>query len=243
MEETGLENMTENTEKEKVLSKEAIVAALNERHSPEKQKLLSAGRVAIAGLGGLGSNVAYALARIGVGHLHLIDFDVVDITNLNRQQYFMEHIGMYKTDALKSLLLKINPYLDIDTDCIKVTEENLTKLFCDDLIVCEAFDNPEAKAMLVNGILEHFPEKKLVSATGMAGYGSSNTIRTQKLMKNFYLCGDRETAPTYGNGLMAPRVAICAAHEANMITDPWRRGCVGRQVRNIRFMPQKKIDK
>ena len=112
MEETGLENMTENIEKEKVLSKEAIVAALNERHSPEKQKLLSAGRVAIAGLGGLGSNVAYALARIGVGHLHLIDFDVVDITNLNRQQYFMEHIGMYKTDALKSLLLKINPYLD-----------------------------------------------------------------------------------------------------------------------------------
>ena len=203
MEETGLENMTENTEKEKVLSKEAIVAALNERHSPEKQKLLSAGRVAIAGLGGLGSNVAYALARIGVGHLHLIDFDVVDITNLNRQQYFM---------------LKINPYLDIDTDCVKVTEENLTKLFCDEPIVCEAFDNPEAKAMLVNGILEHFPEKKLVSATGMAGYGSSNTIRTQKLMKNFYLCGDRETAPTYGNGLMAPRVAICAAHEANMIT-------------------------
>ena len=93
MEETGLENMTENTEKEKVLSKEAIVAALNERHSPEKQKLLSAGRVAIAGLGGLGSNVAYALARIGVGHLHLIDFDVVDITNLNRQQ------GLYRYDV------------------------------------------------------------------------------------------------------------------------------------------------
>ena len=158
------ENMTKNANA-KVLSKEEIMAALNERHSPEKQKHLSAGRVAIAGLGGLGSNVAYALARIGVGHLHLIDFDVVDITNLNRQQYFME-----------------------------------------------------AKAMLVNGILEHFPEKKLVSATGMAGYGSSNTIRTQKLMKNFYLCGDRETAPTYGNGLMAPRVAICAAHEANMIT-------------------------
>ena len=95
------------------LTKEEIMAALNERHSPEKQALLSEGRVAIAGLGGLGSNVAYALARIGVGHLHLIDFDVVDITNLNRQQYFMEHLGMYKTDALKSLLLKINPYLDI----------------------------------------------------------------------------------------------------------------------------------
>ena len=200
------------------LTKEQIMEALNERHSPEKQKLLSAGSVAIAGLGGLGSNVAYALARIGVGHLHLIDFDRVDITNLNRQQYFMEHVGMYKTDALKGLLLKINPDLEIKTDCLKVTEENLTELFKNEPIVCEAFDNPEAKAMLVNGILEYFPEKKLVSATGMAGYGSSNTIRTQRMMKNFYLCGDRVTEPEYGNGLMAPRVAICAAHEANMIT-------------------------
>ena len=200
------------------LTKEEIYTALDERHSPETQKLLSAGNVAIAGLGGLGSNVAYALARIGVGHLHLIDFDVVDITNLNRQQYFMEHIGMYKTDALKSLLLKINPYLDIRTDCVKVTDDNLQELFADATIVCEAFDNPEAKAMLVNGILEHFPEKKLVSATGMAGYGSSNTIITKRIMKNFYLCGDGVTPPTYGHGLMAPRVAICAAHEANMIT-------------------------
>ena len=200
------------------LSKEQILAALNERHSPEKQSLLSSAHVAVAGLGGLGSHVAYALARIGVGYLHLIDFDVVDITNLNRQQYFIRHIGMYKTDALKSLLLDINPYLDIRTDCVKVTEENLETLFQNDPIVCEACDRPEAKAMLVNGILEKFPEKKLVSATGMAGYGSSNTITTKRLMKNFYLCGDRVTEPTYGNGLMAPRVAVCAAHEANMIT-------------------------
>ena len=97
-------------------------------------------------------------------------------------------------------------------------EENLKELFADAQIVCEAFDNPVAKAMLVNGILEHFPEKKLVSATGMAGYESSNIISTKKMMKNFYLCGDRVTEPTYGNGLMAPRVAICAGHEANMIT-------------------------
>ena len=192
------------------LSKEQILAALNERHSPQKQALLSSAHVAVAGLGGLGSNVAYALASI--------DFDVVDITNLNRQQYFIRHIGMYKTDALKSLLLDINPYLDIRTDCVKVTEENLETLFQNDPIVCEAFDRPEAKAMLVNGILEKFPEKKLISATGMAGYGSSNTITTKRLMKNFYLCGDRVTEPTYGNGLMAPRVAVCAAHEANMIT-------------------------
>lgn len=110
------------------LTKEEIIEALNERHSPEKQQLLSEGHVAIAGLGGLGSNVASALARIGVGHLHLIDFDVVDITNLNRQQYFIDQIGMYKTDALKSLLERINPYLEIRTDTVKVTEENLQEL-------------------------------------------------------------------------------------------------------------------
>ena len=200
------------------LTKAQIMNALEERHSPETQALLSAGSVAIAGLGGLGSNVACALARIGVGHLHLIDFDVVDISNLNRQQYFIEHLGMKKTDAMQSLLKKINPYLDIRTDCVKVTKDNLTELFTDDSIICEAFDDPLAKAMLVNGILQLFPEKKLVSASGMAGFGSSNTILTKHPMKNFYLCGDDVSEPTYGNGLMAPRVAICAAHEANMIT-------------------------
>lgn len=203
---------------QKQLSKDEIYAALNERHSPEIQAVLSAGNVAIAGLGGLGSNVAYSLTRIGVGHLHLIDFDVVDVTNLNRQQYFMEHVGMYKTEALKSLLMKINPYIEIKTDCVRVTEENIKELFCDNDIVCEAFDNPDAKALLVNGIMEYFPEKKLVSASGMAGFGSSNSIVTRRITKNFYLCGDRVTAPSYGNGLMAPRVAVCAAHEANMIT-------------------------
>ncbi|MGF0031500.1 sulfur carrier protein ThiS adenylyltransferase ThiF [Bariatricus sp. SGI.154] len=199
-------------------TKEQIYNALNERHSPETQALLSQGNVAVAGLGGLGSNIAYALARIGVGHLHLIDFDVVDLTNLNRQQYFMEHVGMYKTDALKSLLLKINPYLDIRTDCIQVTQDNLQELFQNDAIICEAFDHPEAKAILVNGILEHFPDKRLVAASGMAGYESSNSIHTRRITRNFYLCGDETTESTYGRGLMAPRVAICASHQANMIT-------------------------
>ena len=204
--------------KGKMPDREEMESMLCARHTPHVYEKAKKARVAIAGLGGLGSNIAIMLARTGIGHLHLIDFDVVDITNLNRQQYFIDQIGMYKTDALKSLLERINPYLDIRTDTVKVTEENLQELFADAPIVCEAFDRPEAKAMLVNGILEHFPEKKLVSATGMAGYGSSNTIRTQRLMKNFYLCGDRVSEPEYGRGLMAARVAVCAAHEANMIT-------------------------
>lgn len=199
-----------------IFTREQINAALEERHSPETQRKLSRGRVAVAGLGGLGSNIAFALARIGVGHLHLIDFDKVDLTNLNRQQYFLEHVGMYKTDALRSELLRINPYLDIRTDCVRVEDRNIKELFASDDIICEAFDVPEAKAMLVCGVLEHFPGKRLVSASGMAGYESSNTIRTRRVSRNFYLCGDETTEAVYGRGLMAPRVAVCAAHEANM---------------------------
>ena len=204
--------------KKNCFTKEQLDQALIKRHSAETQELLSRGRVAVAGLGGLGSNVASALARIGVGHLHLIDFDRVDLTNLNRQQYFLEHVGMYKTDALRSQLLKINPWLDITTDCVRVTEENLQELFLGEDIICEAFDDPEAKSALVCGILEHFPEKKLVAASGLAGYESSNIIRTRRVSRNFYLCGDESTEAVYGKGLMAPRAALCAAHEANMIT-------------------------
>lgn len=202
-----------------MLTREDIQAALEERHTSKVQRKLSQARVAIAGLGGLGSNVAFSLARIGVGHLHLIDYDRVDITNLNRQQYFIRHIGMYKTDALKAELEEINPYLQVTTDRIKVTEENLDRLFAKEEIICEAFDNPEAKAMLVNGVLERYPDKFLAAASGMAGYGGSNAIHTRRIAGHFYLCGDEVTEPACGRGLMAPRVAICAAHEANLITE------------------------
>jgi sulfur carrier protein ThiS adenylyltransferase len=209
--------MTDIQEKGKIPSAAEIRAALCQRHGEEIQEKLERARVAVAGLGGLGSNVAFALARIGVGHLHLVDFDRVDLTNLNRQQYFIRHLGMEKTEALKQELQEINPYLDVRTDCVKVTEENLKELFAEDEIICEAFDRPEQKAMLVNGVLEAFPEKKLVAASGMAGFGDSNRIHTRRVMKNFYLCGDEETGSAPGMGLMAPRVAVCAAHEANMI--------------------------
>lgn len=200
------------------LTREEIQEALRERHTNKIQDRLEQGKVAVAGLGGLGSNVAFSLARIGVGHLHLIDFDRVDISNLNRQQYMMRHIGMYKTEALKEELLEINPYLEIRTDCVRVTEDNLEELFREDEIVCEAFDVPECKAMLVNGILERCPGKTIVSASGMAGYGSSNAIHTRKITKHFYLCGDEVSDSRAGLGLMAPRVMICAGHEANLIT-------------------------
>lgn len=197
------------------ITEEQIREALCLRHTEAVQKKLSTARTAVAGLGGLGSHIAFFLARIGVGHLHLIDFDRVDLSNLNRQQYRLCHLGMYKTEALRQELLELNPYLQITADCVKVDEENLRQLFEEDEIICEAFDRAEQKALLVNGILEHFPEKKLIAASGMAGFGDSNRIRTRKIAGNFYLCGDGESESLPGMGLMAPRVALCAAHEAN----------------------------
>ena len=200
-----------------VYTKEQIEYALIERYTKQKQQILYHGNVAVAGLGGLGSHVAIALARMGVGNIHIIDYDIVDITNLNRQQYFLNHIGMYKTEALRQQILNINPYINIDTDCIKVTEQNIKQLFCNNDIICEAFDNAESKAMLVNGILEYCPEKKLVAASGLAGYQSSNIIHTRRISKNFYLCGDEVTEISEQNVLTAPRAGLCACHQSNMI--------------------------
>ena len=198
-------------------TKEEMYQALSERHGAELQKKISAARVAVCGLGGLGSNIAIALARAGVGHLHLIDFDRVDITNLNRQQYFVRQLGLLKTDALQETLTDIAPYCDITTNSVKITEDNFAQLLEKEDIICEAFDCSEAKAMLVNGVLERFPEKYLLSSSGMAGFGSANTIVTRHVFQHFYLCGDGMSDVNDGIGLVSSRVLACAAHEAHMV--------------------------
>lgn len=200
-----------------VPSREVMREALNIRHGEDLQNKISAARVAVCGLGGLGSNIAIALARAGVGHLHLIDFDRVDLTNLNRQQYAVGQLGQYKTDALRETLSLVSPYCDVTCDTIQVTKENLPDLLKTEDYICEAFDRAEAKAMLVSGVLEHFPEKYLVAASGLAGLGSANTIQTRRVSKRFYLCGDGTSDSSVGLGLVASRVLVCAAHEANMI--------------------------
>lgn len=201
---------------DKILSREEMEHALVARHTKAVQDKLRAARVAILGLGGLGSNVAVMLARLGVGHLHLIDFDRVDTSNLNRQQYMVEYLGEYKTKALQEELTHINPYVEVAIDTVRVTAENAADLVKNEDIVCEAFDKPDQKAMLVDAILT-LTDKKLVCGSGMAGYGSANTIRTRKLSDRFFICGDGTSDSMEGTPLMAPRVAICAAHEANMI--------------------------
>lgn len=200
-----------------MISKEEWVSALKKRHGEMLQKKFNKATVAICGLGGLGSNIAIALARAGVGKLILIDFDEVDVTNLHRQQYKAAQVGMYKTEATKDNLLEIAPYLEVLTFNEKITEDNLVSLLKGADIVCEAFDKAEAKAMLVNGVLEKLPECYLVAASGMAGFGAANSIRTRKVTKRFYLSGDEVSDVNNTTSLVAPRVMICAAHQAQTV--------------------------
>ena len=198
-------------------SKNEWMDALIARHGLDLHKRFSSATVAVCGLGGLGSNIAIALARAGIGKLILIDFDCVDITNLHRQQYKANQIGLYKAEALAKNLLEIAPYTEITAVTAKITEENFADLLKDADVVCEAFDNAEAKAMLVNGVLEQLPDCYLVAASGMAGMDTPNTIRTRKVMGRFYLCGDETNDVADTIGLVAPRVMLCAAHQAHTV--------------------------
>lgn len=199
------------------MEKEVLDKAFDERFSPEVKEKLSNAYVAIAGLGGLGSNIAVMLARSGVGHLLLIDFDSVDVTNLNRQVYMIPHVGMKKTEALKTILEQINPYLDYEFKSVKVTPEMVKDLFAGYPIVCEAFDKPDQKAMLVGELLSQFEDTVVVSGNGMAGYQDANEIVTKQKLRRLYVCGDEHTDVLDGIGLMAPRVTVCAAHQANKV--------------------------
>jgi sulfur carrier protein ThiS adenylyltransferase len=198
-------------------NEEELESMMMARHTPNVHKRLKQSKVAIAGLGGLGSNIAVMLARIGVGQLLLVDFDIVEPSNLNRQSFYISHLGLPKTIALKKQLEEINPFIKIETETVKITEENVKQLFNGYDIICEAFDKPDQKSMLINTALELLPNSKIVSGSGMAGYESSNLIKTTNPMKRLYLCGDLENAAKVGRGLMAPRVNICAGHQANMI--------------------------
>ena len=173
--------------------------------------------VAICGLGGLGSNIAIALARAGIGKLILIDFDRVDITNLHRQQYKADQIGRYKTEALADNLREIAPYIELEIHTEHITEDNAVTLLSDADIICEAFDSAEAKAMLAELVLTEMRGTYLVAASGMAGLGDANRIQTRKVASRFYLCGDGESDVADGIGLIASRVMLCAAHEAHAV--------------------------
>jgi sulfur carrier protein ThiS adenylyltransferase len=174
--------------------------------------------VGIAGAGGLGSNVAVALARAGVGRLVIADCDLVQPSNLNRQQYFVDQVGERKVAALRENLLAINPYSLYEVHDVRINRRNATKIFGRVDVLVEAFDRAEAKEMLIETSLARFPGRPIVAASGLAGYGGNRKLHTRKL-GNLYICGDEESQPSRGISPMAPRVALVAALQANLVVE------------------------
>ncbi|MBC2398458.1 sulfur carrier protein ThiS adenylyltransferase ThiF [Clostridium tetanomorphum] len=197
-------------------SRQDMEAQLLARHTPGVHEKIKTSFIGIAGLGGLGSNIAIALGRIGVGKLLLVDYDVVEPSNLNRQHYFIKHIGMKKTQALKEIIAQCNPYVQVITKDKYIDETNTVDIFKDVDLIIEAVDNPKCKAALTNTVLTKMKNKKIIAASGVAGYFENNTIVTRKINDNFYIVGDEKSEAAIGMGLMAPRVGIAANHQANL---------------------------
>lgn len=186
------------------------------RHTPGVHEKVRRATVGIAGLGGLGSSVAVALARIGIGALILADFDVVEPSNLNRQQYFLDQIGLPKTKALSDTLSRINPGVRLYTHQVLLTPGNIPEIFADADILVEAFDRPDQKAMLADTWLSRFPGRPLVCASGLAGFDDANLIRSRPFGP-MIIVGDGTAEARQGVGLMAPRVGVAAHHQANAV--------------------------
>ncbi len=198
-------------------SQEEFEGLMMARHTPGVHRKIKSSVVGIAGLGGLGSPVAIALARTGVGTLILVDFDVVEPSNLNRQQYFCHQIGMPKVEALKENLLRMNPYVKLQLHHERLVRGNVERIFTGAQVIVEAFDRADQKAMLINAVSEKVPEAYIVAASGVAGYGDSNEIQTARFSKKIFIAGDQKTPAQPGTGLMAPRVGIAAHHQANAV--------------------------
>lgn len=192
---------------------------LIERHGESIHRKLQSAIVGIAGLGGLGSNVAISLARIGIGKLVIADFDAVEPSNLNRQQYFIEQLGTDKVTALTENLRKINPYIKIDGNQTKLKPDNIPTIFADCSIIAECFDKADQKQMLVETVLNKMHNVIIVAVSGLGGYGKSNEIETRKISDRLILIGDGSSGIESGFSLMAPRVAIAAGHQANAIIE------------------------
>jgi len=176
---------------------------------------LSVKKAGIAGAGGLGSNVAAALVRSGLGHIVIADYDVVTEANLNRQFFFADQAGQRKVDALRENLLRINNLADVEAHSCKVTRRNAGSLFgsCD--VVIEAFDLAKEKKWFAEWMIAHFPFKPLIMGSGIAGYGSLETLRMQR-SGNLYICGDQRETEQKLVPLLAPRVIMVAMMQADL---------------------------
>ncbi len=187
-------------------------------HDPEIIPILQKAVIGIAGAGGLGSNVAVSLTRAGIGKLVIADFDKIEPSNLNRQQFFIDQIGMPKVIAFMENLKKISPFTQYQMHEIKLNEENIPFIYKDVEIMVEAFDKAEMKKMLIETWLTNFPHKPIIAASGLAGWGKNELLHTRR-SDNLYICGDEETDLQNGISPMAPRVGIVANMQANLVLE------------------------
>jgi len=175
-------------------------------------------RVGVAGAGGLGSNCAVALSRIGIGELVIADFDVVSAGNLNRQYFFRDQIGQKKVIALRDNIQRINPDCQVFAHDLKICKEHVFPLFSGCDVIVEAFDAADQKKMLVEACITLLPDIPLVCGSGLAGYGSNNSITTLQ-WGNIYICGDQSIEVSETLPPMAPRVGIVANMQANQVVE------------------------
>jgi sulfur carrier protein ThiS adenylyltransferase len=136
--------------------------------------------VGIAGCGGLGSNCAVALARVGVGHLIIVDFDIISESNLNRQYYFYDQIGTPKIQALKENIERINPLVKVTAINLKLDDQNIKDIFDGVDVLVEAFDRSDQKQIIIESALALWPDRPLVIGIGMAGWGGSDMIKMKQ---------------------------------------------------------------
>ena len=175
--------------------------------------------VGIAGAGGLGSNCAVALTRCGVGTIIISDFDMVDESNLNRQYYFKDQLGMSKTDAIKETLLRINPGINIVAYNVVLNSNNIPRIFSGCDVIVEAFDKAEMKEMLTETVQTLMPSTPLVIGSGLAGWGNNNTLKSRCIDNFLYVCGDETSEISNDNPPLAPRVGIVANMQANTVIE------------------------
>ncbi len=187
-------------------------------HTDSVAKKLRSAVVGIAGLGGLGSNAAAALARAGIGTLILVDYDRVELSNLNRQYYTVDDIGVLKTAALSGILKRINPFVRLIIRNERITRKNCLALFREAVVVVEAVDDPAAKMVVIETILSGSRRLPVVAASGMGGFGKNGEIRERKL-GDLTVIGDEKTAVADGVPLLAPRVGIVAHMQANAVLE------------------------
>jgi len=172
--------------------------------------------IGLAGAGGLGSNCALNLVRSGFKRLKIVDFDIITASNLDRQFYFRDQVGMSKVEALKTSLLRVNPGLELEMINKKIEKPDIKDLFNDCDCVVECFDKAEYKSMFVEELLRL--GKFTVSASGLGGVGSSDEIKIHKRGRNLVIIGDLKSDINNAPAL-SPRVNVAAAKQADVVLE------------------------